>query len=337
MTALITSDFHLSSNPRDRYRHEFVGKTLPALVLQHKSDQLIILGDLTNEKDNHSAELVNEVVGYLYQLAQRCPVIILRGNHDCIDPTKPFFQFVSAIPNITWHTYPADVGLKGLGRCLFLPHTRNYKKDWGMVAASKNNNYNWIFAHNTFEGADAGHGRRLSGIPTNVFPRDATVISGDIHIPQKLDQITYVGAPYTVIFGDTYQPRLLEIGLTPKGKPQMQSISFYSTRKVVIDIKDTDSLPDIDLVAGTLLKLRVHLKADDYSKWSEIQTKVRKWGENYRCVVCMIQPVKVSKSIKLKRRKITVQSDRELLETYSKRLGVASNTLKTGLWIMDKI
>src|SRR5205814_1607714 len=89
--------------------------------------------------------------------------------------------------------------------CLFLPHTNNYKRDWKGLDFSK---YQWIFAHNTFQGANIGP-RRLEGIPTSIFPRNAKVISGDIHVPQHFGPIEYVGAPYRIDFGDDYEPRVL--------------------------------------------------------------------------------------------------------------------------------
>jgi hypothetical protein len=341
MTVLVTADLHLSSNPRDSYRHDFVKNTLPELVVRASPRTLIILGDITDQKDYHSSELVNTIVEYLYALSRECPVIIMRGNHDCINPDMPFFGFVKHIPNITWITHPKALEVRGLGPCCFLPHTRNYKRDWKDISFApfkRDPNCGVIFAHNTFDGADAGHGRKLSGIPTTVFPKQATVISGDIHLPQTLNQVTYVGAPYTVTFGDSYKPRLLQIGLTPSRKIQMQSIPCEGPQKCVVDIKKPRKSLDLDVNAGDMVKARVHLAAEDYAHWNEIQAHVRKEIERLGAIASIIQPVKANQAIKLQRkRKGGIQNDLELLETYSKRRGLTEDTMKTGKWIMEQI
>jgi len=353
MTAIVTADLHLSSNPRDSYRHHFVRNILLGIVTRKRPTTLIILGDLTDQKDYHSSELVNTIVEYLYAFSLECPVIVMRGNHDCINPDMPFFGFVKHIPNITWITQPKVMTIAGLGVCCFLPHTRNYKRDWEELSFApykRDPNTGFIFAHNTFDGADAGHGRTLRGIPTSVFPKQATVISGDIHIPQTLNQVTYVGAPYTVTFGDSYKPRVLQIGLTPErpytvsGRKeasreiQMQSIPCEGAQKRVVDIKNPHKGLAIALNKGDMVKARVHLAAEDYARWNEIQAQVRKAIEQQGAIASIIQPIKVSQTIKLQRKRTAgLQNDLELLETYAKRRGVTTDTLKTGKWIMEQV
>ena len=341
MTALVTADLHLSSNPRDDYRHVFAAQTLVKLVKQHAPKQLIILGDLTEQKDNHGAELVNAVVGYLARLAQSCDVYVMRGNHDCLNPNQPFFEFVHKIPKITWITHPADLGLDGLGRCLFLPHTRNYKKDWARIDLKPyqdNANNGFIFCHNTFEGAiTAAKGHPLKGIPTTTLPPKAHVISGDVHYPQQLDQVTYVGAPYTVTFGDAYSPRMLLIN-GYKNKVTVNSIPVTGVRKRTIEVDDPANLPPAQARAGDLLKIRVHLKVEDYVKWGEIQTNIRKWGESTGAIVCQIKPIKTSRRMRLKRSGAsTSRTDLQLLHSFGERRALASPFMKTGEWLMKKV
>src|SRR5882724_7118261 len=97
MKWLLTSDLHLSDKPRDAYRFGL----FPWLAKQQKAhnvDAIFILGDLTENKDRHSAKLVNQTIESLLTL--RPPVYILRGNHDGIDPGSPFFKFVNSIEGI---------------------------------------------------------------------------------------------------------------------------------------------------------------------------------------------------------------------------------------------
>src|SRR5574337_515989 len=110
MPFLISSDWHLSDNPRDAYRFKIIRRVVPDFVRRHNVKALFNLGDLTESKDAHKAELVNDVVDLFYELAQLCPIYILRGNHDWLSsPDSPCFAFLKRIPNITWINTPTPV------------------------------------------------------------------------------------------------------------------------------------------------------------------------------------------------------------------------------------
>src|SRR6266567_2832077 len=105
MTTLVTADLHLSSNPRDAYRHERMWE-IRKILKKYEVDRLLILGDLTEQKDHHSAELVNEVVNHMILFSECCPVTILRGNHDYVSSECPFFVFLKHIKRIQWINNP---------------------------------------------------------------------------------------------------------------------------------------------------------------------------------------------------------------------------------------
>lgn len=341
-TALVTADLHLNDNSRDRYRHDFLKEHLPKYIRQYKPRYLFILGDLTDEKDRHCSELVNAIVGYLHMYSKMVEeVVILRGNHDCLDPTQPFFGFVSLLPKVTWITNPRVMELPELGSCLWLPHTRNYKKDWAGVSFTQfelNPNSGWIFCHNAFEGAVSESGRRLNGIPTSIFPERAKVLSGDIHVPQSVGPVTYVGAPYTITFGDTYNPRIRLLKREGNKLRMDTQMCLHMTQKRTIEIKDITKLDRHieEFAEGDLLKLKVHLKAEEYPKWREIKAKLRDWTDENGGLLCEAQPIKQSRSIKLNRKTVSTRTDRELLETYVKRKGIAASVLKTGLRLLEQ-
>lgn len=340
-SALVTADLHLNDNSRDSYRHEFMKNTLPKYIRKYSPKYLLILGDLTDEKDRHRSELVNAVVGYIqtYSCLVR-EVIILRGNHDCLDPSAPFFEFLGRLEHVTWITHPMTKTYDELGVCLFLPHTRNHEKDWAkfnFAPYKRDPNCGWIFCHNAFEGAVSESGRRLSGIPTDIFPEKAMVLSGDIHVPQRIGPVQYVGAPYTITFGDKYQPRVRLLGKR-HGKLIVDNQLCEGPQKRTIDIPNLDKLDKHvdEFDEGDLLKLRVHLKAEEYPRWQEIKSNLRDWADKHGGILCEIQPVKQTKSIKLNRKNVSIKSDIELLQMYVKRKGIAPSVLKTGLKLMEQ-
>ncbi|MDE2589219.1 MAG: metallophosphoesterase, partial [Patescibacteria group bacterium] len=215
------SDWQLTDNPRDRYRTDWVVNELPRLVDKYQPDQLLVLGDITESKDSHPATLVNEVVEIFYQLSKQCEVVILQGNHDFLHKDSPFFQFLIRFDNIRWIANPTVTD-----NCLYLPHTRNYKKDWEALDFA---GHDFIFAHNLFQGTKV-NGQKLSGIPTNIFPDDSMCISGDVHEPQTVDVVTYVGSPFTTDFGDDFQSRVLLLDHL-----SVKSIKVYGPQKRIIE------------------------------------------------------------------------------------------------------
>src|SRR5688572_6127902 len=219
MKALAVADLHLTDNTRDEYRHVFIGRELPRMLGEHKADVLLILGDLTEAKDRHSAVLVNKTVSHLVHLSAHCPVIILMGNHDYANEGEPFFSFSRELPGVHFINRPTEGGelpkslRQQMSGCLFLPHSRDVKRDWSMFADGFDA-YDFIFCHQAFQDADGGFGRKLDGEPTSWFDICSSrtkIIAGDIHKPQAVGPVEYVGAPYTIDFGDTYKPRLLVI------------------------------------------------------------------------------------------------------------------------------
>src|SRR5216684_1999102 len=110
MATILVSDVHFTNNPRDEYRWGL----LPWLVEQvdnRSIDQVLILGDLTDHKDRHPSSLVTRLSDGLHDLGQHCAVVVLRGNHDAVDPNLPFFGFVNKFPNVFFISEPTEMTL----------------------------------------------------------------------------------------------------------------------------------------------------------------------------------------------------------------------------------
>lgn len=332
MKLLATGDIHLTSNLRDEYRHEFIGEILPGIVREQRPDFLFILGDLTEEKDRHNARLVNRIVKHFVQLAELCTVVVQRGNHDYIEADNPFFAFVENIPKIRWINKPWAPALKT--PVIILPHTYNYKADWAEINFAR---YDLVFAHQTFQGAVGESGHALDGIPPKIFG-DATVVSGDIHVPQAFDNIVYCGAPYRVDFGDDFDPRVLLID-TELGA--IDSIPCPGKQKRLIEVRAKTYLEQLkrqsQVNPGDILKVRVELDLADHARWKEIQTNIRKWGADNEFNIWLVQPKIIEAASRpAARREISRKDDEELMKTYGKSRGVHADTLKTGLKITEE-
>lgn len=323
MKALVTADLHLTDNPRDEYRWNFM-HAFCEIARRKKPEVIVIIGDLTEEKDHHGARLVNRLVRLMNSLRDIAPIIIDMGNHDYHNEGHPFFAFLSMMPNITWVDKPQSIH-----GSLFLPHTRNYKEEWKNVRLR---GWEWVFAHQTFTGAEIGFGRGLEGIPLEVIPDDVRVIAGDVHKPQRLGPVTYVGPPYTVDFGDDYEPRLL---LLEHGKAVSIKVGSHPQKRL-IEIADISELSEASkhCHARDIVQLRVTV--DNMSHWHETHKAMLDALVQRDLVPNMIKPVLMRKR-KVKRYKVsTKEDDQELLEQYGKRHALTKNTMAVGRSLIDE-
>ncbi|MEE8113134.1 MAG: metallophosphoesterase, partial [Nitrososphaerales archaeon] len=125
----MVSDLHLSDKADDEYRWQ-IFEFLHGYYAMTEDKNLIILGDLTDEKDHHSAKLVNAIADEILTLRDKgMEIFILKGNHDYIDPACPFFDFLDSYEYVNYITWPKTWLIQG-ERCLFLPHTRNPIEEW---------------------------------------------------------------------------------------------------------------------------------------------------------------------------------------------------------------
>lgn len=332
MTTLVTADFHLSSNPRDAYRFAAMSR-IATLIEEWAVKTLIILGDLTEEKDFHASALVNDVVELLYNLGCMCEVIVLQGNHDYKDADSPFFYFARRLKGIHWIGQPRSWFVTDLGECMFYPHSFNYARDWAFKGKTLDCPYDLIFAHNTFDGAKMPNGKVLKGVPLDIFDQDHTVISGDIHTPQKLGPVTYVGSPYLIDFGDDFEPRVLL--LDNKG---VKSIPLGGPQKRLVELKKGYSKEDLLGYAmdGDVVKVRYELSNAEREKWPEIKSRIKNELSGLGCMVFAVQPL-IEQNATAQRKVVAKQrSDSQLLSEYGKQERVSDETLAVGLELIGE-
>jgi len=233
---------------------------------------LIILGDLTDAKDNHGAELVNRVVKEIRDLAALgIRIIILAGNHDWLRQGHEFFKFLSVIPGVEYVAKPTeDAELTG-SSAYFLPYSKNPARDWEGMDFS---HYQYLFMHQTVKGAVSSNGQEMDGEP--LPPLNAVkVYSGDIHVPQVvrtgLGEVEYVGSPYHVHMGDAFRPRC--VLLERNGNPV--DLHFETISRVTVKVTSLDELRKLKVRAGDQVKLRVELSPADRHEWAAVRREAQ--------------------------------------------------------------
>ena len=247
---LITSDLHLTDNSRDEYRWSiFDVLRAEASKLGAPPPSIYILGDVTDKKDNHSSVLVNRLVTAFLELRPHVSgITILKGNHD-YTTGYPFFGFLGNFDGITYMA----AGLHERRGELWLPHTRTPGDDWQSLDFAR---YGAIFMHETAKGSIVSTGATMDGIDPEIPARaSALIVSGDIHVPQQVGRITYVGSPYHVHFGDRFDPRILYVD--EGGAVHSIPTGEKFPHRFTAEIKTVDDLDPLELQDGDMIKVRI--------------------------------------------------------------------------------
>lgn len=336
MSVLVVSDLHLSANARDEYRFTFMQR-LKAEAKKHSA--LIVNGDITEEKDRHTSVLVNRIADTFASIARSTVIIFNKGNHDYTDVDHPFFAFLQHIPNVQWVGQPERLGARdffGIGDVWMFPHTADWKRDWKPYLAHARKS-DFVLCHQTFEGTKMPNGHVTGNVPPDVFG-DATVFSGDVHTPGYVGDVTYIGAPYTIDFGDDYDGRSLVID----DKRNWHWAEYMGPQKRLIDLSaDMDDQVAFDAVArcspGDIVKVRVHITSGNRGAWADVRKIIEKWGETQECVLHSVVPIIEKGRIKSTSKSYAHKSDDQLLATFAKARGIDKLTRRVGEILMQKV
>jgi hypothetical protein len=265
---LVTADLHLISKTDDAYRWDIFNylKTFAG-----KANTLIILGDLTEQKDEHDSLLVNPLINQLTDLSSYFEIIILKGNHDYIETTNPFFKFLNEFENISFVTKPTSLISKDI---LFLPHTKTPVEDWKDIDFTK---YKLVFMHQPIQGAVGMNGFDMKkGLPADYFKKykHLKVFSGDIHKGQLINNVLYVGAPYPVHFGDDSSSSHLYL-INLNHEKTIETFHYNSIKKEMVDLYREYAVTS-NLNEGDQVKIIFHLQPHEVFEFDRLKKEVEK-------------------------------------------------------------
>jgi predicted phosphodiesterase len=328
MFALIVSDLHLTDRPSDEYRWK-VFDQLAELSKEHGANDLYILGDITEFKDYHSSALVNRIVDTLYTLRRNSRINmirILKGNHDGVDKDTPYFRFMRRIPWCEFYVIPTFIE-EGKDTILMLPHTTTPVKDWEKIEFG---NATHIFFHGTVTGAVSESGHVLTGIPIDMLKGlRSLILAGDIHVPQKVGGVVeYVGAPYHIRFGDSFEPRAVLL----KGK-NVLSMPLHNIRKPTLHCTGTRFDEGFsDLGKGDQVRVVIELSESELGDFHKIKQEAAKKVAATGAILSKVQMTKVvSKKPVLKTSvKKKSRTPIEELHRYCKRFAVPDHIQEVG-------
>lgn len=327
MNALITADLHLDHTKHAQYRWR-VFKHLRKQIEKLDIDHVFILGDLTERKDEHPADLVCRLVKEIKSLV--VPVIIVMGNHDYIEPDTPFFEFLDHIPHVYFYKEPMIDSFDGVN-FLFLPHA-DYTMD--KLEELSTVEVQYAFFHGALSGAITESGHKVKGMANyfDEFYKHGEVFAGDIHVPQTMGCVEYVGAPHPIDFGDSYATRFIH--LDDEG---WDTIYVPSIRKERVVIRDAEELATELFEPGDIVKVEVRLERSEFATWNEIKNEIISLSKEQGFTLAGVEMKEEggkSKNTAQRTEKI-LKSNPKILKRYCKSKGLDSDIIKVGLSLID--
>lgn len=305
------------------------------LAVQCRAEQVrtvVILGDLTDAKDYHSATLVNRVVDALVELRDSqlgLNIIVLMGNHDYLLGGHAYLRFLSHIQGITFVATPTEfMPTDDSPAVLALPHTRTPAKDWVDLDTT---HFNYIFMHQTVGGAVASNGQKMDGENVPDLTAWGKVYSGDIHVPQTIKGVEYVGSPYHVHFGDAFVPRCV---LIDKRRRASDLIFSDAPKRLALDVETLRELKRSRIHPGDHVSLRMHLERAEKHEWSKVRREAVAWLEGAGAVVHGVKLVIgaiEARSHAIARDSQPRMTDAELVERWVRASDLGADAYETGV------
>lgn len=329
---ILIGDLHLTDRASDLHRFD-IFPWIKKQQSKRDTAATFLAGDITDSKDRHSATLVNKIVAGLTLLEP--PVYIVMGNHDYRDAKNPFFKFLSHIPGIHFVTEPTVV--KAGKRMALIPHYRTQDGFDGAVRRVCADKPASFLVHNTFDGAIAESGVRLSGLsasPIESYRPELGVYAGDVHRPQTQGLVTYIGCPYHVRFGDDFEPRCIHVSASgTEAYPW-----FEAPRKWSLAVRGPENLlNNKSLFEGDQVKLTINVAREEAIEWKKIRQNVLAACKELKLEVHGVK-LEVSTTTRRKRTKLDEQNDASPVATFAqfcKSENVAKNIKEIGKEIID--
>lgn len=324
MKTLIMADLHLDDNPLHEYRWK-IFPWLREIIVENGIEKLVILGDLTDKKDNHSAKLVNRLIDCLEDLlVSYFEIEILKGNHDYVN--EPFFNFLTKINKIRFRSVSTSTSNKPV---VYIPY--------GDIMIFDNKVSKVIYCHHDFVGATYENGypceKGYGQSPFNKFK--GRVFSGHVHVPQKVGKVEYVGSPYPITFQEKEHDRHCII--YDDKKDSVTYVHFETIRRSKYTVR-VNFIGSKVYNEGDQVKFEVQLYQSEIFQYPEIKKDIRKYCEDNGLVLCGIKLKKLQSSRPRKNKKISMIKSKDnvsVLNHYSKREELSERHLTTALELIN--
>lgn len=238
----------------------------------------IHLGDLFEKKDKLPAEILIETKKKLEQFPSSCRIYHLMGNHDSLTGDYSLVSLFDSI-EVIHETTPKEIDGKLF---FFIPFKRNwedFKNDFEKGKLIPN--LDFLCFHQSIPGAKYDNGQIITGEFLDYSSQTFKIFAGDIHTPQKIGDVQYLGCPYQRDFGETKTKYVYLV--TPKGiiKPIQLNYPKFETINVN-DLSKTD-------VNGKFIRITGEIDSASWSKEEKEQTREKLLDLNANNVVYSLE------------------------------------------------
>lgn len=289
MVRLLSADWHLTDNPAEEYRWDVFKHLQYWVESQHpiKTIEIFFLGDLTDKKDRHSGTLVNRIVdGFCGLMDAGASIFGMTGNHDQPLQGPPFWSCLHQLrkgtdltSGISWFTEPRT--WNGMA---MLPFAEKPNEAWAQIDFRS---IHTALIHQTVDGATGNNGIVLYNPRMLDIPRGTKVYSGDIHTPQVIGNVTYVGAPHPVAFGDDYPCRMLQLDNDWNIE---KVIKVESIQRMMLRIEHPDDLAKVKVKSDDQAKVRCKLSVTDIAQWPVWEAQINDWARRKGVILFTVEP-----------------------------------------------
>jgi DNA repair exonuclease SbcCD nuclease subunit len=281
---LLSADWHLTDNDIEKYRWN-VFDVLIKTSIENQVNTIILSGDIFDRRDKHPGTLINSFINAILDIKQKinAEILILAGNHDTPLKNTYYWSFLNSI-GIKYIWNPElfnDVYL--------LPFSPNPVEDWKELDF---NNVKAIIMHQTIAGAVVDGDRVITDAP-HPMPKlpDIPIYSGDIHRPQFIQGVTYIGVPHPTRFSEDWPNRFLLINDVDWST--YKEIPIESIRRCVLEISNAAVLNQTEFKKGDQLRIKFKLTNRGLALWPTEEQAIREWAKQKEVTIVSIEAILV--------------------------------------------
>ena len=228
------------------------------LARKFQVERIFLLGDCFELKDRIPARIM---ILFAEAVAKYpCPLTILKGNHDYAEDDYAPVRLLEREGKIKFISAPY-INME----IAFLPYFRKYEtftEEWKKLHETIKGdtgfdvNVKLFLFHNTLPGSKFSNNIKAEGefdLPTFANIR---YLAGDIHLPQKVGPIQYLGSPYQVDFGEEGQDKF--VYLYKADIDLLTSVELKYPKFVSIELDEQGCYPAIpkEILEGNYIKLK---------------------------------------------------------------------------------
>ena len=320
---LLAADLHLTDNPVEEYRWKFFEHLIDTIT-KNSISHVYLLGDVWDRKDRHAGRLLNRFVEAIHTVKEKTGslVSILAGNHDSPLEGVHYWQFLNKYDGIHYITQPEF----HYNEVLILPFSSNPIRDWKDLPLE---NAQAFLMHQPVQGAFVDEYRKLEKAPPLPPLPNRPIFSGDIHNPQVLNNIVYIGVPHPVHFNEDWKHRVILIKNQQYKK--YQEIFLPSIRRAILDITSASEL-DSSFKEGDQVRIRIKLDGKNLSSWPVEQQAVLDWAKEKGVYVASLEASIQGDSVKTDEKEvIEIMNPEQVLKQYGAQEKLSEDVIEMGL------